>query len=291
MKPSKCFIVIVIGLASLFFLQRRIDSSSPREVIDDETLYFASGKTIKRMSLGLDGLVADVYWIRTVQYFGRKVLAEGDPRSVKMALLANLLNIIVDLEPHHITAYRFGAVFLPDQDPKAAVDLLEKGIKENPDEWRLYQDLGFIYWHVRDYATASDVYERGSQIPGAPWWMRDLSGFLKVKGGSRETAREIYNRYLTSDDPNIRAQAIVRLNQIESLDELDAINQLLTRYKSETGRCPPNLRVLARWLAAMGVPLDNNLDPVDPDGYPYTFDSANCQAGKPRESSVGIEFQ
>ena len=28
----------------------------------------------------------------------------------------------------------------------AMIALLEKGIGENPDEWRLYQDIGYIYW-------------------------------------------------------------------------------------------------------------------------------------------------
>src|SRR5262244_3538543 len=194
--------LIVAGLASLYPLQKWIDAGSAPQPIADETLYFSSGQTIRRMSLGLDALVADVYWIRTVQYFGRKLIDSGQPlsdaaaRNIRMDLLGPLLNIVVTLDPHRIPAYRFGAIFLPDKDPELAVDLLERGIRDNPDEWRLYQDLGFIYWHLGNYEEAAQVYERGSRIPGSAWWMGDLAGLMRIKGGSREAARQVYSRYL-----------------------------------------------------------------------------------------------
>ncbi|HEY6328188.1 MAG TPA: tetratricopeptide repeat protein [Blastocatellia bacterium] len=280
MAPRICFVVMFLGLAVLYPLQRWMDTASPRQVVSDETLFFSSGPAIKRMSLGLDGLVADIYWMRAVQYFGNKVIAGrysgagGD--AARIDLLAPLLNIIVDLDPHHITAYRFGAIFLPEQDPQAAIDLLNKGIERNPDDWHLYQDLGFIYWHMGDYAKAAEVYDQGSNIEGSLWWMRDLAGFMRVKGGSRDAAREVYEHYLNSDDPTIRSQAVFRLRLIHSLDEVDAINRLLSRYKSETGRCPSDLKVLARWLQPAGVPLNDDLEPVDADGFPLVLDQAAC---------------
>jgi tetratricopeptide (TPR) repeat protein len=275
-----CFVVMFLGLAALYPMQRWIDSASPRAPIGEETLFFTSGPAIKRMSLGLDGLVADIYWMRTVQYFGDKVLAgrysgvTGD--ATRIDLLAPLLNIIVDLDPHHITAYRFGAIFLPEEDPQSAIDLLNKGIERNPDDWHLYQDLGYIYWHIGDYAKAADVYDQGSRIQGSLWWMRDLAGLMRVKGGSRDAAREIYERYLTSDDPNIKAQAVFRLKLIQSLDEIEAINHVLGKYKAETGRCPSDLRTLARWLQPAGIPLNDELQPVDADGYALALDEEAC---------------
>jgi tetratricopeptide (TPR) repeat protein len=290
MRLPGFFILIALGLASLYPLQRWIDADSPRQVVDEETLYFASGHTIKKMSLGLDGLVADIYWIRTTQYFGRKALAGGGRTDVRMDLLAPLLNIIVDLDPSHIPAYRFGAIFLPEQDPKAAIDLLEKGIERNPGEWRLYQDLGFIYWHMGDYTHATEVYDAGSKVPGAIWWMRDLAAMMKLKGGSREAAREIYSGYLASDDRNIKKQALFRLKMLRSLDELDAVNALVSKYKSETGRCPANLRVLARWLEPAGIPLNDDLNPVDPDGFPYRLDTVKCEVSVAPNSDLPKTF-
>src|ERR1051325_5689681 len=168
MRKSIPIAILVIGLGLLYPMQRHIDQTLPQEVISDETLYL-SGDTVKRLSLGMEGLAADVYWIRTVQYFGGKLMDSGQPLSaaasanIRMDLLAPLLDVVVTLDPHHIPAYRFGAIFLPERDLPAAIALLEKGIEANPNEWRLYQDIGYINWQrgnraggrrrAPDYAT------------------------------------------------------------------------------------------------------------------------------------------
>ena len=283
--------MMLAGLGLLYPLQRWIDSTTTRAVISEETLYFSSGETIKKLSFGLHGLAADIYWIRTVQYFGQKVLSTGKPISantadIQMDLLAPLLKIVVTLDPGHIRAYRFGAIFLPERDLPAAIELLEMGIQKNPKAWRLYQDLGYIYWQSGDYQKASEYYERGGNIEGAAFWMRDMSGLLKIKGGSRDVARQIYNRYLESEDQSIRNQAKQRLNQLNMLDELDAINALLAKYKAETGSCPQSFRILASRLHALGLTLNQELMPVDPGDFAYDLDSSTCTAKQAIASPV-----
>jgi tetratricopeptide (TPR) repeat protein len=301
MKPVKPISVIILGLALLYPLQRWIDRTTPREVIGDETLYL-SGAAVKKMSLGLESLAADIYWIRTVQYFGRKLLDNNRPASsgassdIRMDLLAPLLDTIVTLDPHYLSAYRFGAIFLPERDLPAAIALLEKGIRENPERWRLYQDLAYIYWQAGNgaegdarlnyYAKAAEWYERGSEVPGALWWMRDLAGYMRLEGGSREAARAIYSGYLTSDDQNVRAQAVLRLEQLRSLEEREAIDSALARYQKETGECPQDLRALASKLRAMKLTLNEAQVPVDPEGFPYTLDQSNCRSKLALESPI-----
>jgi tetratricopeptide (TPR) repeat protein len=203
-----------------------------------------------------------------------------------MDLLAPLLNIVVTLDPQHIAAYRFGAIFLPERDPSAAIELLERGIGDNPNEWRLYQDLAYIYWQMGDYQSAAEWYERAGQIQGSPWWIRDLAGLMKIKGGSREVARAIYSQYSESDDPKIRAQAVERLKQLRSLDERDVLNDLLARYKQQTGACPTSLRPFAQRLHSIGFNLNENFLPVDPNGFAYAFDAASCKVTLARESTI-----
>lgn len=293
---------LALGICLLYPMQRWIDSKAPREITGEETLYLSSGETIKKMSLGLESLAADVYWIRTVQYFGRKLIESGKPitssstKDISMPLLAPLLNIVVTLDPQHIPAYRFGAIFLPERDLPSAMALVEKGIRENRDEWRLYQDLAYIYWQAgnassgsqqaEDFAKAAEWYEKGSNVPGAAWWMRDLAGLMRIKGGSRESARAVYEKYLLSDDKIIRGQAISRLRQLRSLDELDTINALLARYKEQNGACPGDLRAIASKLRSMNLPLNDDSMPVDPDGFPYDYDAAKCMAELAQESTV-----
>jgi hypothetical protein len=295
-------LLLVVGLGALYPMQRWVDETAAQPSMSEEALYVTSGKTIKKLSLGLEALAADIYWIRTVQYFGRKVIDSGQPLSsaaskdLRMDLLAPLLDIVVTLDPQHIPAYRFGAMFLPERDMPAAIGLLEQGISENPHEWRLYQDIGYIYWQEGNasfgeeqavsYAKSADWFDRGSGVPGAPWWMRDLGGLMKIKGGSREAARAVYSTYLTSDDQNVRAQAVERLKQLRSLDEVDAINAVLAQYKEQTGACPSDLRPLASRFRSMNLAINDELLPVDPDGFPYSYDPTKCQAELASESTV-----
>jgi tetratricopeptide (TPR) repeat protein len=302
MKQIKPGVVLVIGMLLLYPLQRWTDGAAAGETRTDETLYFSSGQTIRKMSLGLEGLTADIYWIRTLQYFGRKLIDSGKPLSssmtadIDMPLLAPLLNIVVTLDPHNLPAYRFGAIFLPERDIPAAIALLEKGIRENPNEWRLYQDLAYIYWQEGNSATkeeqaalyekAAHWYELGGQIPGSLWWMRDLAGLMRIKGGSRDAARLVYQAYLTSDDKNISAQAVERLKQLQSLDELDVINSVLAKWRQSNGHCPADLRAIAPSLRSAGILLDDDSMPIDPDGFSYVFDAVNCEGKLAMRSSI-----
>src|SRR5579872_3839690 len=70
-----------------------------------EVLYITSPRAAKRMSLGYDGLMADIYWTRAVQYFGNHH-AHG---SQEYNLLAPLLTITTALDPHLTIAYDFGS--------------------------------------------------------------------------------------------------------------------------------------------------------------------------------------
>src|SRR5262245_11409039 len=231
-KNTPALLMMVIGIAVLVPLQRWIDAEARRKPESEEVLYLTSGQAIKRMSFGLDGLMSEIYWIKTIQYFGGKVLEtdssfSGNTKELDMPLLAPYLDIVTTLDPHHRQAYRFGAIFLPERDMPAAIALLEKGFAHNPSDWRICQDLGYIYWQagntmrgdeqMQNYARAAEWYERGSEMEGAMWWMRDLAGLMKIRAGSREAAFLIYSAYLNNEGEEevIKSQAAGRLKQIQ----------------------------------------------------------------------------
>src|SRR4029434_1659866 len=93
------------------------------------------------------------------------------------ALLYPLLELTTTLDPYFDVAYQFGALFLAERPPGGpgrpdlAVKLLERGIQVQPDDWRLYQAVGFVhYWSNRDYAKAAEWFRRASRLPKAPAW-------------------------------------------------------------------------------------------------------------------------
>ena len=107
-------------------------------------------------------------------------------------LLEQLLDITVDLDPNHIAAYRFGAVFLPEIRRRRRVRFAERGIRNNPVEWRLHQDLGFVQWRRNRFREAAEAYARAPGCRASP--MRTMPALMLAKGGDHETAREMFPR-------------------------------------------------------------------------------------------------
>src|SRR5262245_11466175 len=124
MKSRICIAGMIAGLILSAVVQNWLDAQPRVTFAADEKLYLTSGGVIKYAGLGFDGLLADIYWIRTIQYFGRKLEAQkaaGEVDWGRMPLLAPLLEITTELDRHHLAAYRFGAFFLQYTDPEKAV--------------------------------------------------------------------------------------------------------------------------------------------------------------------------
>ena len=68
--------------------------------------------------------------------------------------------------------------------------------------------------------------------------MEAMQARMAVEGGSRDTAREIYQRmYEQSNDEKVKEMARRRLLQLRSFEERDGLRRLMAAYKSKTGRC------------------------------------------------------
>src|SRR5260370_8748660 len=120
---------------------------------------------------GYGGLVGGVCWTRTVQDYGGMHHTGGG----NCALVEPLLNITTQLDPHLIPAYEFGGTFLsakPPQGagvPQKAVELVEYGIRNNPGDWHLYYDLGFIYYmDLKDYRGSAGAFSARAHGPPGP---------------------------------------------------------------------------------------------------------------------------
>ena len=286
--------IVAAGLASAFFVSRRLDARRPAQdpFASYEELYVRP-ETARRMSLSFNGLVADWYWLRSLQYVGRKVDAYrgdftlDDMRPLGIRNLGALLDEATTLDPQFMAAYEFGAVVLPSIDNDAAIRLVQKGIRENPRDWRLYHQLGYIYWQSGRYAEASDAYAAGARLAGAPAWMGAMAAQMNVHGGSRQLAREMYRRmYDESADEQVRTLAARRLAQIDSLDERERIGGVLAEFKSRASRCPASWREVSTALRAAGLKLDTAGSPLDPAGFPYALDAAACAAKLDERSPI-----
>jgi len=260
---------LVISLIISILVLRRVDQLRPQATLD-EVLYISSPKVLERASLGYNGLMADIYWTRTVQYFGQRHYRSAQSYN----LLAPLLEITTHLDPHLLVAYQFGASFLAPKPPSGpgqpdrAVQLIEYGIQNNPNEWRLYYNLGFVYYmELNDYAKAAEAFERGSRVPNAHPFLKLLAAQMAQHAGEYETARTLWiATYQTTRDRHIRSNAVEHLRALQVDEEVTRLQSVVTRFGKRTGRLPSSMSELALAQRLQGIP-------VDPDGNPYKLTS------------------
>ena len=287
-------LVVVTGIACAALLVRWIDTMrpAPDPKLIDESLYL-NGKTARRMSLAFNGLAADWYWMRSLQYVGRKIMNHPDDapldglKQLNLTLLAPLLDTATTLDPQFLDPYEYAAIVLPAIDVQEAIRITQKGIDANPNAWRLYHHLGYINWQQRNYQAASEIYGRGAQIPGAPPWMEAMKAKMAADGGSRATAREIYTRmYEQSTEDKVKDMAHKRLLQLDSLDQRDALRKILTAYQSRTGQCPNSWKEIEPVLRAVRIPVDGSGAPLDPTGVPYVLRAGACEIDLDPKSEI-----
>jgi len=257
--------VLLFSMISSVLLIHHIDEIRPREIVDD-TLYIASPKLLKRASLGFNGLMACIYWTRAVQYFGHRHLL----RSKSFKELAPLLEITTALDPQMMPPYQFGSTFLAPAppngagEPQRAIRLMQYGIQNNPDNWRLYYDLGFIYYtELKDFKNAAEAFERGSHVPDAHPFLKVLAANTAQHAQEYATARLLWSAaYQSSQEENIRRNAIEHLRAIQVDEDAGNLQNAVTRFVQANGRIPTSLWEVASAEHLAGIP-------VDPDGVPY----------------------
>ena len=256
---------VVVCMAASAVLLHRIDHIRPRATMED-VLYLSSPKVLKRASLGYDGLLADIYWTRAVQYFGKR----HHDHEQSYNLLYPLLQITTYLDPQLTVAYQFGASFLAPPppygagQPERAVQLMEYGIQNNPNDWKLYYDLGFVYYmNLKDYPKAADAFERGSKLPSAHPVMRVMAAQMAQHAGEFDMARMLWSAtYQNAEDKQIRANAVDHLRALRVDEDVTRLQQAVTRFRERTGHLPASISELASAEGLPGIP-------VDPDGHPY----------------------
>jgi hypothetical protein len=275
---------LMLAGTGIYATQRWLDQRIGEYRTTEEAMYLPDPAIIKRLTLGYESLVADLYWLRTVQYYGGK---RRDVPKENYDLLEPLLRITIGLDPQMILAYRFGAIFLSEPQPigagesERALSLLDEGMRKNPDSWELIFDKGFVFfWQLKDYHQAAAWFLRGSRHPKAPEWLGSLAAFSLEKGGDIETAKYLWRKqYEESGNERMRANALAHLRSIQVDEDLWTLEFLLKRFVSIHKRNP------ASWDELMRAGL-LKMQPLDPLGNAYMLDSKNGVAQLSPQSSL-----
>ncbi len=297
-RDYSLILTITVGLVAAALLMRWHDAHSPHPPVRsaEEQLYL-NGPAMKRLTLAFNGVAADWYWLRSLQYVGGKIVNYEDTHtgnfdlaslsSLDLRLLPSLLRMTTTLDPQFLEPYYYGALILPDVNADEAIALLNDGIAAKPDKWRLYQHLGYIYWQRGNLQKASDVYAAGAKVQGAPPWMLAMSARLKAEGGAGQAAREMYIHLgEASDDPTVKEMVGKQLMRLDSVEDRDKIRVIIANHRAVTGRCVTSWKEITLSLRAAGLRVDASGAPLDPKNIPYVLIKDGCDVDLNEHSEV-----
>jgi hypothetical protein len=210
--------------------------------------------------MGYDEIVADLVWLRMIQYYGHH--SQGDRR---FDYLGHILDVLTDLDPRFVHAYTFGALLLTDdaKNPARGLAILEKGVTHNPMDWRLPFMSGFIHYvFLGDNDAAGKSFRASSSLPGAPDFVKRFAAFAHQRKGDVDYSLQLwYSLYENTENEYEKVSALRYIEKIH----MQKLAELVERFEELNGKYPVDLEEFVRigWLKAV---------PRSPDGSHYFLD-------------------
>jgi hypothetical protein len=206
------------------------------------------------LTFGFRSLLADFTFLEAIQLLAQR---KGDaPSAATLPLdrrLSNLLSYATNVDPKFAGAYRFAGAALTHEtvDGKAmgvlaAVQLLEKGVRERPDEWRIGLSLGFLRaYYLRDYAGAAAALAEAARDPKAPRYLGLLATRMAAQGGELQMATTMAEAMLQhANEEETRREWQDRVNALHMERDLRAIEEAAQRYHGQRGTWPTSVLAL-----------------------------------------------
>jgi hypothetical protein len=208
------------------------------------------------------GLVADYYWILTLNRIG----AASTPAEYRDVYY--YADLTTDLDPRFRYPYLFGGIATAVHvragryaNTAESTQLLRKGVANLPDDAQLKFQLAHnLMYFEKKYKEAADIIQELAQRPGAPDWYGALATRLYAQAGD-------FNASVTltlalrdnAEDEETRAFYDQRLREIAQEQALRVLDAAISRYQQREGKLPDALEA----LVATG---DLNELPEDPLG-------------------------
>ncbi len=140
------WIVLLISFGIYYESRQRTMEIHASSMESQEVLFLPALDAVKVLSLGYEVILSELFMIHSQYYLIDRV---GKYDDVTRENFTRLLWIAATLDPKQEFIYQFAAFALPagfgNWGVANAVELLEYGARENPDNARIPEILGFIY--------------------------------------------------------------------------------------------------------------------------------------------------
>jgi hypothetical protein len=273
-RRSAAVLAFALAVAAAGLLRSAAAQSAPEAVESALDIPPIPGDVARGLTFGFRSLLADFTLLQAIQVLPSR---HGDmPAEVAGPIdrrLYRLLEYSVEVDPKFAGAYRFSAAALPHElDGKVygvlhALRILEKGVRERPDEWQMGFLLGFLQsYYLRDFPAAARSFAAAASVAGAPSWVALLATRLAAQGGELQIATSLAEAMLVhANEEGTRREWRERVDALHMERDLRAIEEAAQRYREAVGAPARSVQALVRagFLAAV---------PEEPHGGRYVLE-------------------
>jgi hypothetical protein len=176
---------------------------------------------------GYRELAADIYWARTLVYYGSSLVGDADFR-----YLEPFIDTVIALDPRFERIYKWAAYAVLFKEERAtreefltSIRYLERGIAAFPEGYELYMIAGqryFLDLYSEDPDERRRLRERGAQLieeamrkKDAPATLALFAAALRTRLGQKERAlHDLREMILMTQDEEARKRLLARYAQI-----------------------------------------------------------------------------
>lgn len=273
-RPLATAAVVIALLAVVVTCEVILHNAPETDPLGKRLLYLPSPEVLRLVSLGNDGLMADLLYMWSIQYYSQFDFRE------KFLYLDTVFNLITDLDPRYFDAYRIGAMIMslqkhgdPEQHKDAIVRLYEKGLDAMPDDWEIAEVAAWdAYLVLQDNDLAVKWMGIAAERPDAPGVLKRLYGRWRdnIHGWTVEDSIAHWEEVLAESETKVEIN-LATSHLYDSRVALDrrSLDPMLRSSFDRAGKCPESWQELvdAGWLASA---------PLDYLGNPYGIDPQTC---------------
>jgi len=232
-------LLVVLG-AMIYFLQVSTDRRWEELDIDQKRPFHAPNPAIVKIAaMGYHTMVADIYWLEAIQYYSESVTQDFVPND-----LYHLTDFITDLDPNFCMAYYFGGqnMMVGDVDPRKVVEILEKGKKHCPQDYRPPFLLGYCYFfYLHEPDKSADNMELAAKKRDLPY-LALLASRIRSESGRLETGVSFLEEMIRqTKDERARENYRQRIAEIRAKQQENRLNEVVENFRSAKGRYPENM--------------------------------------------------
>lgn len=241
------FLIATLG-TQYFGLMKRLSFSDEARLAQVEVPYMPPNAVLRVLSLGYPNFLSDLMFIRASLYFSEHLLSDRKFEWLELYLYAAQY-----LDPRDFWIYRYGALNLKlgeyvitYANLKKSIDLAEKGLDYFPDQWWLYEHIGWQYLFqmadlqefvrkpppastLREWEDKGIMYYRiASELNPEEVDPGLLTRILTRRGRIQASINHLMSTYLGISNPTRRkelADQLRQLNVAQIAEELEALVQ------------------------------------------------------------------